>query len=113
MSTFIEQFKKEIEGFTPSKKPEARSRGVVVRVGDGVAELSGLEGAVMSEMVRFNTAHGKSLEQALGSASDIFGLVLNLEESAVRAVILGDTGKISEGMEVETTGEILSIPVGE
>ena len=57
MSDFIEQFKKEIEGFTPSARPA--NTGTVVRVGDGVAEIEGLDTAVMSEMVRFDTAHGK------------------------------------------------------
>ncbi|MCC7500311.1 F0F1 ATP synthase subunit alpha [Candidatus Nomurabacteria bacterium] len=113
MSTFIEQFKKEIEGFTPSKAVDARSRGIVSRVGDGVAEIEGLEGAVMAEMIRFDTSHGKTLEKAIESANDVFGLVLNLEEGVVRAIILGDSGRVSEGMGVTATGEVLSIPVGE
>ncbi len=113
MSTFIEQFKKEIEGFTPSKATDARSRGVVSRVGDGVAEIEGLEGAVMAEMIRFDTSHGKTLEKAIESASEVYGLVLNLEEGVVRAIILGDSSRITEGMGVIATGEVLSIPVGE
>ncbi len=112
MSTFIEQFKKEIEGFVPSKGVDARSRGVVTRVGDGVAEIEGLEGAVMSEMIRFDTAHHKPLKDALDTAP-VYGLVLNLEEGAVRAIILGNTGLVAEGMGVEATGAVLSIPVGE
>ena len=50
---FIEQFKKEIEGFSPSARP--KDAGSVAAVGDGVAEIEGLQGARMSEMVRFNT----------------------------------------------------------
>ena len=46
MANFIEQFKKEIAGFTPSGRPT--NTGVVLRVGDGVAEIAGLPGAVMS-----------------------------------------------------------------
>ena len=63
MSNFIEQFKKEIEGFEPSSRP--KNSGVVLRVGDGVAEIEGLPGAAMSEMVRFDTSPGKSLARAL------------------------------------------------
>jgi len=83
-----------------------------VRVGDGVAEIEGLDTAVMSEMVRFDTAHGKELKDAV-AAEDVFGVVLNLEEGAVRAIILGDAGAVAEGMTVAGTGEVLSIPVGE
>ncbi len=110
MANFIEQFKKEIEGFTPTTRPA--NSGVVLRVGDGVAEIEGLRGAVMSEMVRFDTAHGKKLEGAIGT-SEIYGVVLNLEEESVRAIILGDTSAVAEGMEVIPTGQVLSIPVGD
>ncbi len=110
MQNFIEQFKKEIENFTPT--PRASNTGLVVRVGDGVAEIEGLEKAVMSEMVRFVTSGGKSLEKGIESA-DVFGVILNLEEESVRAIILGDAALISEGMVVEATGQVLSIPVGD
>ena len=110
MQNFIEQFKKEIEHFSPSTRPA--NTGLVVRVGDGVAEIEGLEKAVMSEMVRFHTAGSKPLKDAVGT-DDIFGVVLNLEEESVRAIILGDASKIAEGMLVEATGQVLSIPVGD
>lgn len=110
MADFIEQFKKEIEGFVPQT---AEGAGVVVAVGDGVAEIEGLSGAVMSEMVRFETAQGKSLKDAIESPSEVFGVVLNLEEGAVRAIILGDTGLVREGMSVVPTGRVLSIGVGD
>ncbi|MSR70660.1 F0F1 ATP synthase subunit alpha [Candidatus Kaiserbacteria bacterium] len=110
MPNFIEQFKKEIEGFKPSARPT--NTGVVLRVGDGVAEIEGLSGATMSEMVRFDVAHGKALRDAVG-ASAVYGVILNLEEDSVRAIVLGDTGAIQEGMTVEATGEVLSIPVGD
>lgn len=111
MQHFIEQFKKEIENFSPAARPE--NTGTVVRVGDGVAEIEGLSGAGMSEMVRFETSHGKSLEQAVASSEPVWGLVLNLEEESVRAIILGDAGRVSEGMTVVATGEVLSLPVGD
>ena len=113
MNNLIEQFKKEIENFSPSAEPAEKNVGTVVRVGDGVAEIEGLQGAVMSEMVRFDTTHGKTLEGALAAAEDVFGVILNLEEESVRAIILGDTQSVAEGMRVVSTGEILSIPVGE
>lgn len=108
---FVEQFKKEIEQFAPT--PLRKDLGVVSRVGDGVAEIEGLDGARMSEMIRFDTAHGKKLEEALKSPEETLGVVLNLEEGLVRAIVLGDTSKISEGMGVSLTGDVLSIPVGE
>ena len=111
MANFIEQFKKEIEGFTPTKRAEGV--GVVTRVSDGVAEIEGLPNAQMSEMVHFDTAHGKNLKDAIDTAGDVFGLILNLEEESVRVVILGDQGAVSEGMTVTPTGGTLSIPVGE
>ncbi len=110
MQNFIEQFKKEIEHFTPAAR--ATNTGLVMRVGDGVAEIEGLSGAVMSEMVRFVTSGGKSLEKAIDT-TDIFGVVLNLEEESVRAIILGDASQVTEGMVVESTGQVLSIPVGD
>jgi len=110
MNNFIEQFKKEIENFTPTAR--SANSGVVIRVGDGVAEVEGLPNAVMSEMVRFVTSGKKSLEKAI-EAPEVFGLVLNLEEESVRVIILGDANLISEGMSVESTGAVLSIPVGD
>ena len=110
MANFLEQFKKEIEGFKPSDRPI--NTGVVLRVGDGVAEIEGLPNAVMSEMIRFETAHGKALKDAVHTR-DVFGVILNLEEDSVRAIVLGDAGAVSEGMSVVPTGEVLSIPVGE
>ncbi|HVZ76110.1 MAG TPA: F0F1 ATP synthase subunit alpha [Candidatus Paceibacterota bacterium] len=111
MEHFIEQFKKEIEGFVPAK--ESRAAGTVLRVSDGVAEIEGLAGAVMSEMVKFDTAHGKDLKDAIETSHNVYGVILNLEEESVRAIILGDTGAVREGMRVESTGQVLSIPVGD
>ncbi|HEV8677240.1 MAG TPA: F0F1 ATP synthase subunit alpha [Candidatus Paceibacterota bacterium] len=111
MNNFIEQFKKEIEHFAPSEAP--KNAGVVTRVSDGVAEIDGLSGASMSEMLSFNIAGQKPLEKALEGAQEVFGLVLNLEEESIRAIILGDASLVAEGMQVTATGRVLSIPVGE
>ena len=72
--------------------------GVVREIGDGVAKIEGLTGAMMNEMLDFG--------------SGVTGLALNLEETEVGAVILGDHTGIAEGQEVRTTGKLLSVPVG-
>jgi F-type H+/Na+-transporting ATPase subunit alpha len=87
--------------------------GRVVKVGDGVAEIEGLEGAQMTEMVLFETSAGKSLKEAMASDAALFGLVLNLEEDVVKVVVLGDTRGVKEGMTVQSTGKLLSIPVSD
>jgi F-type H+-transporting ATPase subunit alpha len=110
-NAFIEQFKKEIAGFAP--KAQRENAGTVVKVSDGVAEIEGLSQALMSEMIRFDVAAGKDLKDAIGSVREVFGVILNLEEESVRAIILGDAGLVSEGMTVVSTGKVLSIPVGE
>ncbi len=72
--------------------------GTVLEVGDGIAKISGLKDCMASEMLEF--PHG------------VKGVALNLEESQVGAVILGDYINIKEGDIVKSTGQILSVPVG-
>ena len=107
----IEKIKKEIEGFTPSTSTEKVGR--VIRVGDGVAEIEGLDEALMSEMVLFDDSTDASLEEAMEQDDALYGLVLNLEEDSVKVVILGNDARVQEGMLVRSTGRVLSIPVGE
>jgi len=111
MNNFIEQFKKEIANFKPSERPTGA--GIVTRVQDGVAEIEGLSGASMSEMLSFDVAGNKELKEALKGAQEVFGLVLNLEEESIRAIILGDAALVAEGMSGSATGRVLSIPVGQ
>ncbi len=73
--------------------------GTVVAIGDGIARLHGVERAMAGEMLEF--PHG------------IFGLALNLEESSVGAVLLGEYAGIREGDVVKRTGKVMSVPVGE
>jgi len=73
--------------------------GTIVEIGDGIARIHGLQGAMASELLQF--------------PNDVYGLALNLEEDTVGAVILGDYSKIVEGDEVRTTGRIIEVPVGE
>lgn len=92
----IDELKKQIEGFKAEVKAE--KVGAVLEVGDGIARISGLSEAQSLEMLEF--------------PGDTLGVVLNLEEDAVGAVILGDAVHIKEGDTVKSTGRVLSVPVG-
>ena len=107
----IEKIIKEIERYEPKEKVEHTGR--VVSVGDGVVAIDGLSMAVLSEIVEFEETAGKSLKDAMGAERSLYGLLLNLEEDGVRAAILGDTARVSEGMTVKSTGRVLSVPSGE
>ena len=107
----IEKIQKEIEKFEHTGDIEKVGR--VVRVGDGVAEIEGLERAVMSEMILFDDSSDLSLEEAMNKNNALYGLVLNLEEDSVKVVVLGDVSRVIEGMLVKSTGRVLSIPVGD
>ncbi len=72
--------------------------GTVRECGDGTAKIEGLSDVMLNEMIEF--------------PGGIFGLALNLEETEVGAIILGDYTKINEGMEARTTGRLLQVPVG-
>ncbi len=111
MQSIIERIEKEIASWKPDAGSE--EAGTVRAAGDGIAEIDGLTGAVMSEMIIFDPTFDRTLEAALKDPNPVFGLVLNLEEDGVRAVILGDSAKVYEGMLVRRVGRLLSIPVGE
>lgn len=111
MSTIIERIKKELEAITPQASIE--EVGTVVAVGDGVAEIEGIQDAKMMEMVLFDDTDGTSLKESMEHAHALFGLVLNLEEESVKVVVLGDASRVCEGMLVRRTGKLLSIPVGD
>jgi F-type H+-transporting ATPase subunit alpha len=88
---------KEIERY--ETKLELESVGSVLQVGDGIARIWGLEDAMMSELIKF--------------PNDITGMILNLEEDNVGAVVFGSDQSIKEGDTVRRTGKIASVPVGE
>jgi F-type H+-transporting ATPase subunit alpha len=111
MDSIIERIEREIKAWEP--KGGVEEVGIVRATGDGIAEIDGLTGALLSEMVLFDPTFDRTLEEALKDPEPIYGLVLNLEEGQVRAVVLGDAAKIYEGMLVRRTGRLLSIPVGE
>ncbi len=91
---------KEIEEKIATVKTTAirRNVGIVREVSDGVAKIEGLDDAMLNEMLDFGNG--------------ITGLALNLEETEVGAIILGDYTHIKEGQEVYTTGKLLQVPVG-
>jgi F-type H+-transporting ATPase subunit alpha len=111
MQSIIERIEKEIAAWTP--EAGSSETGVVRATGDGIAEIDGLGGSKMSEMVLFDATFDRTLEEALKDPNPMYGLVLNLEEDGVRAVILGDASKVYEGMLVRRVGRLLSIPVGD
>ena len=79
-------------------KLETKSVGSVLSVGDGIARVWGLEDAMAGELIKF--------------PGDVMGMVLNLEEDNVGAVLFGSDKDIKEGDRVERTGRIASVPVG-
>ncbi len=110
MESIIERIEKEIASWTPEKG--SAEVGTVRAAGDGIVEIDGLSRAVMSEMVLFDPTFDRTLEEALKDPKPLYGLVLNLEEDGVRAVVLGDSSKVYEGMLVRRLNRLLSIPVG-
>src|SRR5882762_1279923 len=96
MSNLLQEIEAQISG---AKTVAAKQNvGVVREIGDGVAKIEGLTDAMLNEMLDFGNG--------------ITGLALNLEETEVGAIILGDYTKIEEGSEVRTTGKLLQVPVG-
>jgi F-type H+-transporting ATPase subunit alpha len=97
MSNILQELESKIEGIQSASTTKANV-GVVREIGDGVAKIEGLSAAMLNEMLEF--------------PGGIYGLALNLEETEVGAIILGDYTSISEGDEVKTTGRLLQTPVG-
>src|SRR5574339_430878 len=89
--------KEKIKGF--DKQVDVKETGSVIQVGDGIAKVYGLDGAMAGEMLEF--------------PGGLYGITLNLEEDNVGAVLMGDDVGIKEGDPVKRTGRIAEIPVGE
>ncbi|MCR5792689.1 MAG: F0F1 ATP synthase subunit alpha [Lachnospiraceae bacterium] len=89
--------KEQIKNY--STKLEVSDVGTVIQVADGIARVHGLEKAMQGELLEF--------------PNEIFGMVLNLEEDNVGAVLLGDSSNINEGDTVKTTGRVVEVPVGD
>ena len=82
-----------------STELEVSEVGTVIQVADGIARIHGLEKAMQGELLEF--------------PGEVYGMVLNLEEDNVGAVLLGDSRNISEGDTVKTTGRVVEVPVGD
>ncbi len=89
--------KQQIKNYT--EKLETSDVGTVIQVADGIARVHGLENAMAGELLEF--------------PGEVYGMVLNLEEDNVGAVLLGDHRNINEGDTVKTTGRIVETPVGD
>jgi F-type H+-transporting ATPase subunit alpha len=96
MNTILQEIESQLA--TVKTAAAKRNVGTVREIYDGVAKIEGLTDCMANEMLDFG--------------SGITGLALNLEETEVGAIILGDFSKIKEGQEVRTTGRLLSVPVG-
>ena len=78
---------------------EVADVGTVIQVADGIARIHGLENAMQGELLEF--------------PGEVYGMVLNLEEDNVGAVLLGSQKNINEGDTVKTTGRVVEVPVGD
>ena len=89
--------KEEIKKY--STEFEVANVGTVIQVADGIARIHGLEKAMQGELLEF--------------PHEVYGMVMNLEEDNVGAVLLGDSANINEGDMVKTTGRVATVPVGD
>ena len=89
--------KEQIKNY--SAQLEVSDVGTVIQVADGIARIHGLENAMQGELLEF--------------PGDVYGMVLNLEEDNVGAVLLGAASNINEGDTVKTTGRVVEVPVGD
>src|SRR5450432_2998066 len=96
MSNLLQEIEAQIAGVKTATAKQ--NVGTVREIGDGVAKIEGLTDTMLNEMLDFG--------------GGVIGLALNLEETEVGAIILGDYTKIKEGSEVRTTGKLLQVPVG-
>src|SRR5258708_6437573 len=96
MSALLQDIQNQIAGVKTSVSRQ--NVGTVREIGDGVAKIQGLTDVMLNEMIDFGNG--------------VVGLALNLEETEVGAIILGDYTGVKEGQEVRTTGKLLQVPVG-
>jgi F-type H+-transporting ATPase subunit alpha len=96
MSNILQELESEIAALKTSVSKS--NVGIVREIGDGVAKVEGLSDVMLNEMVEF--------------PGGLYGLALNLEETEVGCILLGDGLHVKEGDEVKATGRLLSVPVG-
>ncbi|MBR3182188.1 MAG: F0F1 ATP synthase subunit alpha [Eggerthellaceae bacterium] len=92
--------RKQLEGLEMGV--DSREVGTVIQVGDGIARVDGLKSAMAGELLEFISESGKT----------VYGLVQNLEEDEIGAVLLGDVTAIKENDQAHTTGRIMDVPSG-
>ncbi len=100
-SEIVNVIKQEVQRY--ATQLDVSQVGQVIEVGDGIARIYGLSQAMAGEMLEFEAAGGEKIS----------GQVFNLENDIVGAVIFGDYLKVSEGAQVRSTGQLLSVPAGE
>jgi F-type H+-transporting ATPase subunit alpha len=96
MSNILQELESEIAALKTSVSKS--NVGIVREIGDGVAKVEGLSDVMLNEMIEF--------------PGGLYGLALNLEETEVGCILLGDGLHVKEGDEVKSTGRLLSVPVG-
>src|ERR1700744_6386163 len=96
MSTILKDIETQIAGLKTSTTKS--NTGIVREAGDGVVKIEGLSDVMLNEMIEF--------------PGGLYGLALNLEETEVGCILLGDFTEVTEGTEVKTTGRLLQVPVG-
>src|SRR6201993_4032373 len=96
MSTILQELESQIASLKTATTKS--NTGIVREAGDGVVKIEGLSDVMLNEMIEF--------------PGGLYGLALNLEETEVGCVLLGDFTEVKEGTEVKTTGRLLQVPVG-
>ncbi len=96
MSNILQELETQIAGLKTTTTKS--NTGIVRECGDGVAKIEGLSDVMLNEMIEF--------------PGGLYGLALNLEETEVGCILLGDFTDVKEGTEVKTTGRLLQVPVG-
>src|SRR5437762_7877182 len=96
MANLLLEIEEKIAGAKTTTRKE--NVGVIREIGDGVARIDGLSDAMLNEMIDLG--------------NDVTGLALNLDETEVGVVVLGDYTQLKEGDEACTTGKVLQVPVG-
>jgi F-type H+-transporting ATPase subunit alpha len=95
--SFVEELEQHLSGYKPNGV--VKNVGTILEVGDGIVTVTGLDRSKMGEILRF--------------ANGTYGLILNLNRDTLGAVVLGELEGIESGQQVESTGQLLSVPAGE
>jgi len=99
--SIMERLQKRLDGI--ELKAETHEAAPVIEVGDGIAHVAGLKTAMSGELLQLTSS---------STGKNVYGLAQNLEEDEVGVVLFGEVDTIKEGDECQTTGRVMSIPVG-